>query len=162
VKEIQDMPHEHISDAEIDGWLKTLGIALLCQWDVLVFLYRHQASLVGADVIARLLGYASGPVVATLDVLEGLGLVERSRVSQIVRLYQFTVPSDPRRGDAWARLLALASHRAGRVRLAKRLRGGNHTDQERLQAAQDFRAEAQPSRRPGCGGTRAEEERKHG
>jgi hypothetical protein len=55
------MPHEnieHISDAEIDGWLNTLGIASLCQWDVLVFLYRHQTSLVGADFIARLLGYA--------------------------------------------------------------------------------------------------------
>jgi hypothetical protein len=136
------MPHEHISDAEIDGWLNTLGIASLCQWDVLVFLYRHQASLVGADVIARLLGYASDPVVAALDVLEGLRLVERSRVSQIVRLYQFTVPSDPPRGDAWARLLALASHRSGRVRLAKHMRGGDHTNQERRQAAQRFRAEA--------------------
>ena len=156
------MPHEHISDAEIDGWLNTLGIASLCQWDVLVFLYRHQASLVGADVIARLLGYASGPVVAALDMLESLDLVERSRVSQIVRLYQFTVPSDPPRGDAWARLLALASHRAGRVRLAKRWRGGDRTEQARLPAAQHFRAEDQPSRRPHCGGTRAEEERKHG
>jgi hypothetical protein len=113
-------------------------------------------------LIARLLGYASDPVVAALDVLEYLGLVERSRVSQIVRLYQFTVPSDPKRGDAWACLLALASHRAGRVRLAKRWRGGDHTDQEQRHAAQDFRAKAQPSRRPGGGGTRAEEERKHG
>jgi hypothetical protein len=121
------MPHEHIADAEIDGWLNTLGITSLCQWDVLVFLYHHQMSLVGADVIAHLLGYASGPVVAALDVLECLGFVARSRVSQVVRLYQFIVPSDPPRGDAWACLLALASHRAGRVRLATRLRGGDHT-----------------------------------
>jgi hypothetical protein len=156
------MPHEHISDAEIDGWLNTLGITLLCQWDVLVFLYRHQVSLVGADVIARLLGYDSGPVIDALDVLESLGLVERSRVSQTARLYRFTVPSDSRRDGAWAHLLALASHRAGRVRLAKRWRGGDHTDQEQRHAAQDFRAKAQPSRRPGGGGTRAEEERKHG
>src|SRR5687768_1038945 len=140
------MPHEnieHISDADIDGWLHTLGIASLCQWDVLVFLYRHQTSLVGADFIARLLGYASDRVVATLDVLESLGLVERSRVSQIVRLYQFTVPPDPPRGDAWARLLALAGDRAGRVRVSKRLRGGDQTHRERLQAAQRFLAEAQ-------------------
>jgi hypothetical protein len=136
------MPHEHTSDAEIDGWLSTLGITSLCQWDVLLFLYRHQTSLVGADFIARLLGYASGPVVAALDVLEFLGLVERSRVSQIVRLYQFTVPSDPKRGDAWARLLALASDRGGRVHLSKRLRGGDQTPQARLQAAQRFLAEA--------------------
>lgn len=156
------IPPDDVSDADIDGWLHTLGLTSLPQWDVLVFLYRHQISLVGADVIARLLGYASGPVIAALDVLECLGLVERSRVSQIVRLYRFTVPSDPPRGDAWACLLALASHRAGRVRLAKRLRRGHHTDQERVQTAQHFRAEAQPSRRPGCGGTRAEEERTHG
>jgi hypothetical protein len=140
------MPHEnieHISDADIDGWLRTLGIASLCQWDVLVFLHRHQTSLVGADFIARLLGYASDPVVAALDVLESLGIVERSRVSQIVRLYQFTAPLDPPRGDAWARLLALAGDRAGRVRVSKRLRGGDQTHRERLQAAQRFLAEAQ-------------------
>jgi hypothetical protein len=123
------MADEHSSDADIDGWLHTLGITSLCQWDVLVFLYRHQTSLVGADLIARFLGYANGPVVAALDVLEGLGLVARSRVSLIVRLYQFSMPSAPPRGDAWARVLALASHRAGRVRLSTRLRGGDRTDQ---------------------------------
>jgi hypothetical protein len=136
------MQPEHISDAAIDGWLKTLGITSLCQWDVLVFLYRHQASLVGADFIARLLGYGSDPVVAALDVLEFLELVERSRVSQIVRLYQFTMPSGPQGRDAWERLLVLASHHAGRVRLSKKLRDGDHTDQERPQAAQRFLAEA--------------------
>jgi hypothetical protein len=137
------MQPDSISGAEIEGWLKTLGIESLCQWDVLVFLYRHQSSLVGADFIARLLGYASGPVVAALDVLERLGLVERSRVSRNVRLYQFTVPSDPQRGDAWERLLALAGHRGGRVLLAKRLRDGDRTHQEMLQAARRFLAEAQ-------------------
>lgn len=136
------MPYEHISDAEIAGWLQTLGITSLCQWDVLMFLYRHQTSLVGADLIARLLGYASDPVVAALDVLDLQGLVARSRVSQIVRLYQFTAPSDPPRGNAWARLLALASDRTGRVRLSRHLRGGDQTAQERLQAAQRFLAEA--------------------
>ena len=52
------MSDEHPSDADIDGWLHTLGITSLCQWDVLLFLYRHQTSLVGADSIARFLGYA--------------------------------------------------------------------------------------------------------
>jgi hypothetical protein len=124
------MQHENISDAEIDSWLKTLGITSLCQWDVLVFLYHHQTSLVGANLIAHLLGYASDPVVAALDVLAFLGLVERSRVSQVARLYQFTVPSDPQRCEAWIGLLPLASHRVGRVRLAQRLRGGDQTAQE--------------------------------
>ena len=139
------MQHENISEAEIDGWLNTLGVTSLCQWDVLVFLYHHQISLVGANLIAHLLGYASEPVVAALDVLEFLGLVERSRVSQIVRLYQFTVPSDPQRSNAWTRLLALASHRAGRVRLAMRLRGGDQTAQAWLHATQHILAEAQQS-----------------
>jgi hypothetical protein len=137
------MQHEHISDGEIDSWLNTLGITSLCQWDVLLFVYRHQTILVSADFIARLLGYASAPVVDALDVLEFLGLVERSRVSQIVRLYQFTMPSDPQRGDAWKSLLALASPRGGRVRLARSLRGSSPTPQARLQAAQRFLAEAQ-------------------
>jgi hypothetical protein len=118
------MSDEHPSDADIDGWLHTLSITSLCQWDVLIFLYRHQTSLVGADLIARFLGYANGTVVAALDVLEGLGLVARSRVSLIVRLYQLSVLSDPPRGEAWARLLALASHRGGRLRLSARLREG--------------------------------------
>lgn len=137
------MQHEPPPDADIDGWLTTLGITSLCQWDVLVILYRHQTSLVGADFIARLLGYTSDPVVAALEVLEFLGLVERSRVSQIVRLYQFTVPSDPPRSEAWGRLLPLASDRTGRVRLSRSLRGGDQTPQARLQAAQRFLAEAQ-------------------
>jgi hypothetical protein len=118
------MSDEHPSGADIDGWLHTLGITSLCQWDVLIFLYRHQTSLVGADLIARFLGYANGPIVAALDVLEGLGLVTRSRVSLIARLYQLSVPSDPPQRDAWARLLDLASNRAGRVHLSTRLRGG--------------------------------------
>jgi hypothetical protein len=123
------MQHEHLSDAEIEGLLKTLGVTSLCQWDVLVFLYHHQTSLVGANLIAHLLGYANDPVVAALDVLAFLGLVERSRVSQAARLYQFTVPSDPQQHDAWVHLLPLASYRAGRVRLAQHLRGGDQTAQ---------------------------------
>jgi hypothetical protein len=139
------MPLTPPSDAEIDGWLSTLGITSLCQWDVLIFLYRHQTSLLGADFIARLLGYANGPVVDALEVLEGLGLVARSRVSQIVRLYQFTTPSHPPQSDARARLLALASDRTGRLRLLKGLRDNDQTSQERLQAAKRFLAESQQS-----------------
>src|SRR5438045_3190270 len=111
-----DMDRESPSDLQVEGWLKTLGIESLCQWDVLVFLYRHPVSLFGAEYLASLLGYASGPVVAALDALEALRLAERSRVSQEgVRLYRLTVPAEPQRGDAWERLFALANSRAGRV-----------------------------------------------
>jgi DNA-binding MarR family transcriptional regulator len=139
------MQDERLSDAEIDGLLKTLGITSLCQWDVLVFLYHHQTSLLGANLIAHLLGYASEPVVAALDALAFLGLVERSRVSQVARLYQFTVPLDPERRDAWIALLPMASHRAGRVRLAQHLRGGDQTAQAERDETRRLLSEAQQS-----------------
>ena len=126
------MDREHPPDHQVEGWLKTLGIESLCQWDVLVFLYRHQISLFGAEYLARLLGYASGPVVAALGVLESLRLVEPSRVAQEVRLYRFTVPADPRRGDASERLFALANSRAGLVVLSRKLRAGDRTPREGL------------------------------
>ena len=134
------MDSETPPDLQVKGWLQTLGVESLCQWDVLVFLYRHQTSLAGVEAIANLLGYATEPVVAALDYLESLGLVQRSRVSQNVRRYQFSVPSDPLRGDAFKRLLALADSRAGRVLLAKTLRGGDRMHQEMLQAARGGQA----------------------
>jgi len=129
-------------DTEIAGWLTTLGITSLCQWDVLVFLYRHQATLLGAADLARLLGYASNDIVVALDVLESNELVARSRVSQGARLYQFRVPPDAAPRAAFARLQALAADRAGRVRVAQQLRR-DHTHEEKLEAAQHFLADAQ-------------------
>jgi len=136
------MAQDNQPDLQVEGWLKTLGIESLCQWDVLVFLYRHPISLLGAEHLAGLLGYASGPVVAALDVLEALRLMERSRVSQGVRLYRLTVPADPQRADASERLFALANSRVGRMALSKKLRAENRTPQEGLQAAQRFPEEA--------------------
>jgi hypothetical protein len=80
-------------------------------------------------LIAHLLGYGSEPVVAALDRLEILGLVERSPMSHRAHLYQFTVPADSTERDAWTHLLDLASQRAGRVRLSKHLSGGTRTAQ---------------------------------
>lgn len=112
-------------NAEVEGWLKTLGIESLCQWDVLVFFHGHQMSLLGPAYLARPLGYEIGPVATALDVLESLRLVEGSRVSQGVRMYRFTVPTDPQRRDASERLFALANSRAGRVVLSRKLRAGD-------------------------------------
>jgi hypothetical protein len=137
-------PHD-ASEEQVEAWFRTLGLESLTQWDMLVFLYRHQTSLVGAEFIARLLGYATAPVVDALDVLESLGLVERSRALQGVRLYQFAQPADPPRRDAFARLTALAESRTGRLRLYKKLKPRNQTSQERLHASQRFLAEAQQS-----------------
>jgi DNA-binding MarR family transcriptional regulator len=114
------MAQDNQPDLQVEGWLKTLGIESLCQWDVLVFLYRHQSSLVSAEHIARFLGYATAEVVAALDSLESSGFVERSRVSQGVRLYQLTAPADPR-------LMTLADSHTVRLFLARRLRGSDPT-----------------------------------
>jgi hypothetical protein len=115
------MTHEPPADAEVEGWLKAVGVGSLCQWDLLVFLYRHQTTLAGADHLARLLGYATEPA-AALDGLESLGLVGRSRVSQGACLCQLTAPPEPPRAGALERLLALVGHRVGRLRLSERLR----------------------------------------
>jgi MarR family len=130
------------SDLEVVGWLHTLGVVSLCQWDVLVFLYRHQSTLLGAADLARLLGYPSDSIVVALDSLEALELVSRSRVSQGARLYQFSIPLGPPRGEAFAWLQALIAHRTGRVRVAQQLRR-DRTHGETLQAAKRFLAAAQ-------------------
>jgi DNA-binding MarR family transcriptional regulator len=116
------MAQDNEPDVQVEGWLKTLGIESLCQWDMLVFLNRHPSSLVSTEHIARFLGYATAEVVAALDSLESSGLVECSRVSQGVRLYQVTASADPTRRDALERLMTLADSRTVRLLLARRLR----------------------------------------
>ncbi|HWG44427.1 MAG TPA: hypothetical protein VN688_16735 [Gemmataceae bacterium] len=124
----QDTP----TDADIAEWLTILSVESLCQWDVLVFLYHHQTSLIGADYLARLLGYAIEPVISALDYLESLGFVGRSRVSQGARLYQFLTPTEPPRGNAFERLLSLHDHRAGRLALSKHMqRDQSQKEEER-------------------------------
>jgi len=126
------MAQDNQPDFQVEGWLKTLGIESLCQWDVLVFLYRHQPTLVKAEHIARLLGDATAEVVAALDSVESSGLVERSRVSQEeVRLYQLTAPADPTRREALERLMTLADSHTVRLLLARRLRGDDRPAQNR-------------------------------
>jgi hypothetical protein len=116
------MQQDYPPDAEVAGWLRILGVESLCQWDVLIFLHRHQTSLVGAEYLAGLLGYPVEPVVTALDALTSLGLLARSRISQGARYYVFTAPPEPPRSEAFERLLALVSDRAGRLRLAELLR----------------------------------------
>jgi DNA-binding MarR family transcriptional regulator len=123
------MAQDDQPDLPVEDWLKTLGIEALRQWDVLVFLYRHQSSLVSAEHIARFLGYATAEVVAALDNLESSGPVERSRVSQGVRLYQFTAPADPARRDALERLMTLADSHTVRLLLGRKLRGSDRVAQ---------------------------------
>lgn len=123
------MHRDDLPDLRIEGWLAALGVESLCEWDVLVFLYRHRASLVSAEHIARLLGYSTSEAVAALESLEALGLVRRSRVSQGARLYQFAVPADPPRGEAVDRLMGVAASRTVRVLVTRKLRRSEGTGQ---------------------------------
>jgi len=126
------MAQDNQPDLQVEGWLKTLGIESLCQWDVLVFLYRHQSMLVRIEHIARFLGYATAEAVAVQDSLESSGLVERSRVShQGVRLYQLTAPADPTRRDAFERLMTLSDSHTVRLLLGRRLRGSDQPHQNK-------------------------------
>src|ERR1700719_2974623 len=119
------MAQDNEPDVQVEGWLKTLGIESLCQWDMLDFLDRHPSILISTEHIAIFVGYAAAEVVAALDSLESSGLVERSRVSQGVSLYQVTASADPARRDAFERLMALADSHTVRLHLARRLRGSD-------------------------------------
>jgi DNA-binding MarR family transcriptional regulator len=125
------MAQDNEPDVPLKGWLKTLGIETLCQWDVLVFQFRHQSSLVSAEHIARLLGHTTAEVVAALDSLRSSGLVERSRVSQGVRLYQVAASADPARRDALERLMSLADSHTVRLLLPRRPPGSDRPDQNK-------------------------------
>ena len=141
------MGHDHPVDVEAEGWLTTLGITTLCQWDLLVFLYRHQTSLFGADYLVRLSGYATETVVSAMATLESLGLVGYSRISQGARFYQCIAPTSPPHDEALARLLELTSHRAGHLRLSRQLRRDGRSPAEGLQASRRFLAEARRATR---------------
>jgi DNA-binding MarR family transcriptional regulator len=102
--------------------LQTLGVTLLSEWDALVFLYRHPASLGTAAQIARLIGHDQNSVGAALQSLETRGLIRRSRVYQGRRLYQFSKPQEPGRHSSLLALMSQAQNRMGRLRLLKHLK----------------------------------------
>lgn len=109
----------------VDYWLNAVGLEAFCQWDVLVFLYRHPTSLLSGENIARMVGYPISAVMTAVDSLEPLGFLQRSRVAHGRRLYQLAMPSDPRRGEAFDKLLALTDNRAGRLLLRRALQRTN-------------------------------------
>ena len=111
-------------DHEVSDWLHTLGVTSLSQWEVLVFCYNHQATLLTVADFARLLGQASNAVVSALDTLEAQVLIVRSRVSQGARLYQCRISLDSPRGAAFGRLLTLAHDPAGLACIVQQLRQG--------------------------------------
>lgn len=115
---------EHDTNLELQAQscLEGLGISLLSECDVLVFVYRRSVSLANSDQIARLVGYESTVVRAVLDRLEHEELIERSRPSQGVRFYRILASMDAVRWRYLQELVTLSESRAGRLLLAKQLR----------------------------------------
>jgi DNA-binding IclR family transcriptional regulator len=113
---------ENAVNSAIERWLQTLGIQCLVEWDVLVYLYRHQTCLVNAEQISHLLDYGTSAIADALNALESLGLIERSRAHQGVRLHRLIAPADPLCQAAFERLMALDDLRPVRQLLAQRRR----------------------------------------
>ena len=115
------MTPEKSADLPVGEDLKFLGISTLSEWDVLTFLHRHGTILTSAAEIALLLGGNKAGVSTALDKLATLGLIQRSRGSQGVRLYRISVQTDPARYSCLMELMSLAENRKGRLLLLKHL-----------------------------------------
>jgi DNA-binding transcriptional ArsR family regulator len=112
---------ERTLESSLQNCIDTVGISLLCDWDVFAFVYRHVTSLSCADQIARLVGYESRVVGGALDRLEQQKLIERSRPSHGVRLYRVLNSPDVEHRRCLRELVTLSESRPGRLELAKRL-----------------------------------------
>jgi DNA-binding MarR family transcriptional regulator len=119
-------PEERDEVPGISQSLKALGVTHLSEWDVLTFLYRHAASLCTATQIATLTGYDKVETGVALNKLETLDLIQRSRLSQGIRIYKFLEPTEPARRSSLIELMSLADHRAGRLLLLKHLKSSRH------------------------------------
>jgi hypothetical protein len=128
------LAQEHVADADVQHWLQSVGLESLCQLEVLTFFHRHRMTLLPPEYLARLLGYGMEPVVAALDSLTTLQLLEWSPQSRGARTYQVIVSPVPSRNDALEQLLALNDNRSGRLLLGKHLGRGHETPREELQA----------------------------
>jgi MarR family len=117
------MEPEQSLQLQIRECLTGMGISSPVDWDVLVFVYRHQSSLANAEQIARMVGYPPTVVNDALENLESLKLLRRSRASSGASLYR-CVPSvaDSPSYDYFRQLIASVEHRTGRLGITKELR----------------------------------------
>jgi len=117
------MESEQSLQLQIRECLTGMGIFSPVDWDVLVFVYRHRASLANAEQIARMVGYPATMVRDSLKNLASLKLLRRSRASHGVNLYQFTSSGlDSPCYDYFRELLASVDNRAGRLEIIRELR----------------------------------------
>ena len=130
---------DHMSDDDVRECLQAIGVESQCQWDLMIFLYRHQTTLMSPESLATLMGSRGEVVTAALDLLEALQLVKRA--GSYARLYEFTRPVAPWRRAALDRLLALSGVREGRITVRRHLRR-DRSLQEGLENSRQFLADA--------------------
>jgi hypothetical protein len=105
----------------VEKQLNELGIGSLAEWDVLAFINSHGTSIASAENISRLLGYSKASVGAALDSLTSAGLIQRSRNSNGVRIYQPAALEGDLRQRALHELMQMGEGRDGRLLLIKHL-----------------------------------------
>ena len=108
-------------DAQIEGCLATWGISFLEEWDLLVFLHRHQNSLLTAEQISLLLGPGTPAIRQALRTLETAGLVRCSRSSQGIRFHRLAASVDTACQNAFELLGSLLKTPPARDFVARRL-----------------------------------------
>jgi hypothetical protein len=111
--------------------LHAIGLDLIGEWDTLVFLYRHSASLCSTAQIARFTGYGKTETAAALHKLEALGLIQRSRAAHGIRIYQFSAPAEPGRHSCLLELMSLAQNRTGLLLLRRHLKRASQEPRRR-------------------------------
>jgi DNA-binding MarR family transcriptional regulator len=109
------------SEVSIGNCLESMGISLLSELDILVFIYRHGPTLTTTSQIARLIGYENTVVVAALDRLESQELIERVGSPQGAHLHRTLVSVGAERRRCIRQLVSLSESRAGRLLLKKLL-----------------------------------------
>lgn len=101
--------------------LARIGLARVCDLDLLMFFARHPRALLTSESLASFLGYDLKDIAESLEVLMAAGLLARTQTpAHAARLYVFA--PDERSGDWLPPLVALAATREGRLALRRGLR----------------------------------------
>jgi hypothetical protein len=110
-----------MANTQIERCLATWGISVLEEWDLLVFLCRHQNSLLTVEQISMLLGPGTPAIRQALRTSETAGLIRCSRSSQGIRFYRLAASVDRARQDAFELLVSLLKNPLARDFVTRRL-----------------------------------------
>jgi DNA-binding MarR family transcriptional regulator len=125
-------------DLSLEHCLKSLGISLLSELDVLIFVHRRKTSLTSVKQIASLIGHDQMAVSIALGQLEREMLIKPSTASQGLRFYRILPQEDGRRQQCFRQLVSLSGTRAGRMQLTRHLRPKNgNRDEKKLTLEQE-------------------------